>query len=145
MWSIALQWNKRWICSNGAIWKPVIWFKHKVKGNPRLLILQRQFFKVCLLWAIDFYKSTLAPTMESGMAFISVLIHKNSPHTVIMAHPITFRIHHGSVCGMWRLNIQHPRKCKKCVVTAKSRHNLALWTIYHIATALENKEYIVKC
>lgn len=88
---------------------------------------------------MDIYKSTLAPAIESGMAFISVLIHKNSPHTVIIAHPITFRIHQGSVCGMWRLKIQHPRKWQKWAVTAKSKHSFALWTMYHKATALENK------
>ena len=78
--------------------------------------------------------------MLSGIAFISVLIHKNSPSTVINVTPTKLSIHQDAVWGICPLYIQHTKKCTQWRVTAKSKHCFVLHTMNHSPKALQIKK-----
>ena len=82
------------------------------------------------------YKSTRCPMI--GMAFISDLMQRYSPRTVMRATQTTLTIHHQNVCGTWPLNSQHPRKWPRWTVAAKSRHCFVRPTTSHMMNALQH-------
>lgn len=82
------------------------------------------------------YKSTRCPMI--GMAFISDLMQRYSPRTVMRATQTMLTIHHQNVCGTWPLNSQHPRKWPRWTVAAKSRHCFVRPTTSHMTNALQH-------
>ena len=82
------------------------------------------------------YKSTLWPT--NGIAFISDVMHRYSPSTVINTTQTMLIVHHQNVTGRYPLTSQHPKKCPRCTVAEKSRHCLVHPTTNHSTKALKN-------
>ena len=84
------------------------------------------------------HKSDLAAT-DSGMAFISLLMHRNSPSTVISATQMMLMSHHDNVWGNCLLYTQQATRWITWTVTAKSVHCFALWTATHNPKALQKE------
>jgi len=96
-----------------------------------------------LLTCVYRYKSAFGPILR-GMAFISVRIQRNSPHTVVMMILTMLMSHQESEWGRWWLKAQHANRWKKCIVIAKSQHCLVRRTTYHRPTELQQQKDIIR-